>query len=59
MIEPKEIEKVYEIIDREIALIELKEIPYGKKRKIIDRWSFVRDTFQKVCREYAVTQGLM
>jgi len=54
-----DIEKVFEIIDRELAFIELRPMNFNRKKIVMDNWLFIRDTFQKVCHDCAQCEGLI
>jgi len=57
MIPIKDIERVYEIIDRELSFLELQ--PKANRRSSrIENWLFVRDRFQKVLMDCAKVEGI-
>lgn len=58
MISIFEIEKVFEIIDRELAFIELRPMNENRKKIVMGNWLFVRDTFRKVCFQCAQCEGI-
>jgi len=59
LIPVKDIEKVYGIIDRELAFIELRNFNHSKKKEVMSNWLFVRDTFKEVCLQCAKAEGIL
>lgn len=57
MIPIRDIERVYEILDREIAYIEVSSADAYRKKKGIERWMFVREQFRQVCLALAHKEG--
>jgi len=55
----KDIEKVYELIDRELAFIELRQFNSSKKKEVMNNWLFIRDTFKEVCLQCAKAEGIL
>jgi hypothetical protein len=49
MISRDKIVRVFEILDREIAFIETRDIKPERKKLVVSRWEFVRDAFKEVC----------
>ncbi len=59
MISIRDIEKVYEIIDREVTLAELRLTSNKRLQKsLIADWLFMRDTFKKVCLCAVKAEGI-
>lgn len=59
MISISDIERVYKFIDREIAMLEINDNLNPKtKKQIIDGHIFVRNTFQEVCYQLAIAEGI-
>lgn len=60
MISIENIERVYQIIDREISLLEMrKNMNLKLKGQLIDNWLFIRDTFRRVCLDCAIAEGIV
>ena len=59
MISRDSIEKVLNIIDRELAFIDLRPMNRNRKQMIMDNWLYVRDTFKTVCIDCAKSEGLL
>ncbi len=60
MIPISEIEKFYAIVDREIALLEMRDnMKKELQARLINNWLFIRETFQKVCWDCAIAEGII
>jgi hypothetical protein len=60
MISKSDIERVFKFIDREISMLELNDnINPKTKKQIIDGHIFVRNTFQEVCYQCAIAEGII
>ena len=60
MIPIAEIERFYAIVDREIALLEMRDnMKKELQARLINNWLFIRDTFRTVCRDCAIAEGII
>lgn len=59
MISKDKIERVFEIIDREMSFIDTRDIKPERKRRVLSNWQFVRDVFREVCIDCAQAEGLI
>jgi len=59
MIPVGDIERVYEIIDRELSFIELRPMNKERKKIVMGNWNFVREKFKRVCLDCAIAEGIL
>jgi len=55
----RDIERVYEIIDRELSFIEISQASAKRKQIATRNWLFVREQFRQLCLELAIKEGLI